>query len=285
VSTPLENGTIEIEVQSDYYEGWYEYLEQRTDGDTRIDHANRTVVSRLTVPQEVTFNNALSVETTFDARGSADIDNPVEDNTPHRSARPRIESEIAEAEADGTGSDCLGTSGCTLTAGTYYVDGDLTLGDDLDIDTSGGNVTIITDGSFDIANNDVTVTDTSTDNDVTYYINGSFNADGNGYLGTASPEPEPDRNVLFVGDGVLDDSSGGGTVRLEAIIYAPDADIRTSGTVDIVGSVVAYSLDVRGNFNLDYVPSLAGTTVELTGADDLLTYLHVSHNEVRVDLD
>jgi len=282
VSTPLETGTIEVEIQSDYYRGWYAFLNERTEGETEIYHNNRTVVSRLVVPDTETFDNALSVETFYEAKGSADIDEPVEDFTPHRSADPLIDSRIATAEADGTGNGSLSASGGSIDAGTYYVDGDLVLDGNLDIDTGGGNVTIIVDGEFDIQNNEVTVTDGS-EHHVNYYIADSFNADGNGFLGTASGD-EPARNRLFVGDGFLDDSSGGGTVRIEAIVYAPDADIETRGTVDIVGSVVANSLDVRGNFKLEYKDSLAETTVELTGAADLLKYLHVSHNEVRVDL-
>ncbi|WP_253738015.1 DUF7289 family protein [Halohasta salina] len=282
VSTPLESGTIEIEIQSDYYQGWYAFLDERTEGETEIYHSNRTVVSRLVVPDTETFDNALSVETFYEAKGSADIDEPVEDFTPHRSADPLIDNRIATAEADGTGNGSLSASGGSIDAGTYYIDGDLVLTDDLDIDTSSGNVTIIVDGEFDIQNNDVTVTDSS-DHHVEYYVADSFNADGNGYLGTASVDAEPARNRLFIGNGFLDDSSGGGTVRIEAIVYAPDADIETSGTVDIVGSIVANSLDVKGNFNLEYKSSLAETTVELTGAADLLKYLHVSHNEVRVD--
>jgi len=282
VSTPLETGTIEVEIQSDYYQGWYAFLNERTEGETEIYHNNRTVVSRLVVPDTETFDNALSVETFYEAKGSADIDEPVEDFTPHRSADPLIDSRIATAEADGTGNGSLSASGGSIDAGTYYVDGDLVLDGNLDIDTGGGNVTIIVDGEFDIQNNEVTVTDGS-EHHVNYYIADSFNADGNGFLGTASAD-EPARNRLFVGDGFLDDSSGGGTVRIEAIVYAPDADIETRGTVDIVGSVVANSLDVRGNFKLEYKDSLAETTVELTGAADLLKYLHVSHNEVRVDL-
>ena len=283
VSTPLESGTIEIEIQSDYYQGWYAFLNDRTEGETDIYHTNRTVVSRLVVPDTVTFDNALSVETFYEAGGSADIDEPIEDSTPHRSADPLIDSRIETAEADGTGNGSLSASGGSIDAGTYYIDGDLVLDDSLDIDTSSGNVTIIVDGKFDIQKNEVTVTDSS-EHHVNYYIADSFNAAGKGVLRTASADAEPARNRLFVGDGFLDDSSGGGTVRIEAIVYAPDADIETRGTVDIVGSVVANSLDVRGNFNLEYEPSLAETTVELTGAADLLKYLHVSHNEVRVDL-
>lgn len=283
--SPLDSGVIEIEIQSEYYEGWYSFFTQRAEGSTTIDHSNNTVVSTLTVPDEVTFDKAVSVQNDYDASGSTDINGSVEENTAHRSSKPIVETKVKEATEDGTGNGCLGESDCTLTKGTYFYNGDLTLGDNLDINTSSGNVTVIVDGSFDIDNNEVTVTDTDTNNGTTYYVNGSLRAQGNGYVGTDNPAPEPQRNVFYVADGFLDDSTGGGTITLEAIIYAPDADVDSNGNVDIVGSLVANSLDIGGNFYIENDPDKFNITLEITGASDLLTYFHVSHNIVRVDLD
>ncbi len=283
--TPLEEGTIEIKIQSDYYEGWHTFFSQRADGDTELYHSNETVVTTLTIPEEVTFDTSLSVRGTYDASGNAEIEEPIRDNTQHRSARPLIETKAEEANE--SGSEWPGTND-TLTAGTYYVDGDLTLSDNLEIDTSDGNVTIVVDGTFDIQSNEITVTDTSTENGVTYYVNGSLRAQGNAYVGSSDPDPQPERNVFYVADGFLDNDDsqgqGGGTVEFEAIVYAADADIELNGNVDIIGSVVANSLDVGGNFDLEYYAPDQPLTVELTGAADLLQYLHVSHNEIRVEL-
>jgi len=278
--TPLEDGEIEIKIQSEFYEGWHTFLSQRTDGETELYHSNKTVVSTLTIPDEVTFDNSLSVRTDYEASGSAEIDEPVRDNVPHRSAGPLIDSKVDEANESGTDWEDASEP---LTAGTYYHDGDLTLTEDLDIDTSDGNVTIVVDGTFDIQS-DVTVTDTETDNGVTYYVNGSLRAQGNTYVGTDDPEPRPERHIFYVADGFLDTNTGGGTTTFEAIIYAPDADVEAGGTVDIVGSIVANSLDVTGNFKLDYYEPDDPVTIEVTGAADLLKYLHVSHNEIRIEL-
>ena len=279
---PLEEGTIEIKLQSTYYEGWHTFLSQRTDGETIIHHHNNTVVTTLTVPDEVTFDTALSVQTTYDASGNADIEEPVRDNVAHRSARPLIDQKVQDANE--SGADWPGTED-PLTSGRYYHDGDLELEDeDLYIDTSDGNVTVVVDGNFDIQNNEVTVTDTETENEVTYYVNGSLRAQGNAYVGTDHDDPQPERNIFYVADGFLDGSSGGGDGTFEAIIYAPNADVDTNGNVDMVGSLVANSIDVGGNFNLDYYEPDEPVTIELTGAADLLQYLHVSHNEIRVEL-
>lgn len=292
VSTPLEKGTIEVKIQSEYYEGWNEYLSQRTEGETEVYHSNQTVVSRLTVPDRVTFDTALSVSAPYDPK-NAGVDS-VEDNVAHRSARPLIERRVSEANESGVNSDCLGNSSCELDAGTYFYDGDLALSDDLNLDTSSGNITIIVDGSLDINDNDVTLTDNSTPkNGVTYYVDGSLRAQGDGFVGTDDPDvpddrsvPEADRNVFYVADGFLDDSSGDGTIRFDAVVYAPDAALNIAGTPDITGALVVDRVEkLKGDSKIEYDSTLSGTTIELTGAADLLKYLHVSHNEVRVDLD
>ena len=287
VSTPLENGTIEIEIQSDYYEGWYEYLEQRTEGSTRIYHANETVVSTLTVPDSLLVDTAVSVRGNYNAgpgNSGADVtpDGSVDENVAHRSAKPLIERRVRDESGEGSG--CLTTSGCTLTAGTYFYDGDLTLANDLGINTSDGNVTLVVNGSFDIDDQRVTVTDTETNNGVNYYVNGSLDAQGDGYVSTDNTAAEADRNVFYVRDGFLD--TGTGTIRFDAVIYAPDAVIDSQGNAKITGALIADSVvNFKGSTEITYDTDLRGTTIDLTGADDLLTYLHVSHNEVRVDLD
>jgi len=282
--TPLEEGVIEIKIQSEYYEGWYRFLSERTAGETELFHSNKTVVSTLTVPDELTVDHSLSVQTSYDASGNAEIEEPVRENVPHRSAGPLIDTRAQEAAETGTDwSD----ADDPLTAGTYYHDGDLTLDENLDIDTSDGNVTIVVDGTFDIQNYNVSITDTDTNNTVEYYVNGALRAQGNAYVGTAESTPRPERNVFYVAEGFLDESTGGGTTTFEAIVYAPDADVDVSGTAHINGSIVANRLDVGGSFELEYYNPGAGNevTLELTGAADLLRYLHVSRNEIRVELD
>jgi len=276
--TPLENGTIEIKIQSEYYEGWHTFLSQRTDGQVEIFHNNNTVVSKLTVPDEKVFDTALSVQEDYPA--NADVVGPSEEFVQHRSARPLIDSKIQDANESGTN---LSDADDPLTAGTYYHDGDYELDDDLNIDTSDGNVTIVVDGDFDIRENKIEVSEEDPDYGVEYYISGSLEAQGGAEVKTANEEVEAYRNVFYVGDQFLD--TGSGTVEFDAIIYAPDAVIDTQGTAKIRGSLVADDVEnFGGNTEIIYDESLSDIIIELTGAGDLLTYLHVSHNEIRVEL-
>jgi len=281
LSTPLENGTVEIEIQSSYYEGWYAFLSQRTDGETELFHRNQTVVTTLTVPDEKVFDTALSVGEDYPEGIIGEGDG--EEFVQHRSAKPLIETKVKQ-ESDAP-SSCIGQDGdCSIGDNeVYFVDSDVELKGDLDINTSDNNVSIVIDGDLDIGNNDITVSESDPENGVTYYINGSL--DSQGSVGTASNDTEADRNVFYVADGFLSPGSGG--VSFDAIIYAPDADVNPPGNGEITGSLVANSLGQdtgSGSFTINYDPALSGKSIELTGAGDLLTYLHVSHNEIRVEL-
>jgi hypothetical protein len=289
LDSPLQEGTVTVRVQSEYYEGWYEFLTQRAEGSTVIYHENNTVISELTVPDEVGFDKAISVREEYSAKGNAGAEEgEVEEGVPHPSADSLIAARVSGAATSNDNDDCIDEtgidSGCTLTAGTYYLGGDTTLTSDLDLDTSGGNISIVVDGDFDINNQDVTVTDTETDNRVTYYIADDFEAQGGATLGTASADPEPQRNALLIGDGLLEDSTGGGSVTLDALIYAPDADFETAGNADITGSLIANSADIRGNVDISGEGVPPGTTIEITGATNQIQYIHVSRNEVTVTL-
>jgi len=49
---PLENGRVNVTVQSDYYLAWGSYFEERTDGAVSYDHDDNEVTSTLVIPAE-----------------------------------------------------------------------------------------------------------------------------------------------------------------------------------------------------------------------------------------
>jgi len=49
-TNPLESGTVEVTVESEYYRAWGEYFETRTDGSVEYDHSNNRVTLELLVP-------------------------------------------------------------------------------------------------------------------------------------------------------------------------------------------------------------------------------------------
>jgi len=285
VPTPLEEGVIEVKIQSRYYEGWYSFFTQRAEGETELYHSNETVISRLTVPDERSFESAVSLQSEFDPKGNVQVNGDIEESTQHRSAKPLIENKV-DQESDAP-SGCL-TDGGDCSIGdeeVYFVDDDVELDGKLDIDTSENNVTIVINGDLTVGQDGITVTEDDADNGVTYYINGSLDAESGATVGTASNDAEAGRNVFYVAEDFL--SPGTGNVKFDAIIYAPDADVNPPGNGEVTGSLVANSIaDAQGGgrFTINHDPSVATKSIELTGAGNLLTYLHISHNEIRAEL-
>ena len=293
---PLENGTVEIKVRSIYYEGWYEYFRTQTDTEADIHHQNNTATATLLVPDTIVLSNVVSLGSEYDPSGNGNGDDPVvpedelEENVPHASADPIITSERSAAEASNTNDahSCVSESGisgsCELTAGTYYIDSDVDLSDDLTLDVSAGNITIATTGDFNINSHEVSV-EGDAQNVVSYYIADDLQLQGNAEVTHATGGSEI-QNQFFVGDQFTDDASGSGNILIEGIIYAPESDTETGGNIDLQGALIANSLSVngqsgqirRGNVPLNY-------ELDVTGVSDKIRFMHVTTNRVNASVE
>ena len=50
---PLENGSIVAEIESEYYQGWHDFFDERTEGDIDIDHENKTTTVVLETESDI----------------------------------------------------------------------------------------------------------------------------------------------------------------------------------------------------------------------------------------
>jgi len=289
---PLRNGTVVVEVQSEYYEGWYDFFTQRTDGAVTKDDANRTTTARLVVPEEVTFERAIALQGEYthgngngNGNGNSGLSESMySEGVAHRSAAPLIESTLANS----TGSDDLSTcfdSGTTCTGGTYYASDDVTVGQSVDFNTTDGNITIAIDGDLDLSGETLEI-ENEGDGVVRYYVNGSVFTSDSGTVGTASTNTSARRNQFYVRDGFLEDAQGG--FGFDAIVYAPNSDTDIQGSVDLRGGFVFNSLYTQSNaFTIEQDDELDDTTIRISGGtgQNPITYLHVSENVVEVDFD
>ena len=281
LGSPLEEGTVTVRVQSEYYEGWFDFFTQRAEGSTVIYHENNTVISELTLPDEIRPNRAISHSGDFAQKGQAGtIDGSRERVGSHRSARPLIESRIDEARANDYPEPDL-SAGSTITDGNYFVDGDDWPSGDIDFDTSEGDINIIIDGDLSLDGEELTIIENETNNGVNYYINGSFSTEGNTVVSTVDDSPQSHRNVFLIGE----EFSAGGTSELDAIIYAPDSqDSEVFGDATIRGSIFVQDITVRGNYLITNSDVDRDERIDISGAENLVQYLHVSRNEVSVTL-
>ncbi len=283
---PLQDGTVVVEVQSRYYEGWYDFFSGRADGDVTKDDANQTTTARLVVPQEIPLDRALSTGMGADSfTGNSEVDEEeYTTGNSHPSPRSIIESELAYAEANGDdAADCFNGS---CAAGTYYASDDDDIDNDVTFDTSEGNITVAIDGDLNVRSHDLLIDDNTTDNQVRYYIAGDLRFQ-TPTIGTESSAIEASRTQFYVNGDVAEDSAGGGNAQIDAIIYAPNADLELNGNVNIRGTVVFNEINVGGNVDIQSDPDLADLTLRVTGGpgQNPITYLHVSENVVEVDFD
>ena len=157
-------------------------------------------------------------------------------------------------------------SGTITTSGTYYVDGDWSLGG-----ISGSlviapniDVILVVTGSFELKGNATLTLDT--DATLKLFVEGDVSIGGNGILNSSNPEylevigtntNEGEQTIKINGNG-----------QLSASVYAPNANVELKGGGNsgrVYGAVVAYSASLVGNSHFSFDEALAD--VNLGGTD------------------
>ncbi|MGM0605515.1 MAG: DUF7289 family protein [Halobacteriota archaeon] len=284
---PLVNGTIAVEIQSTYYEGWHQFFESRAEGSTTIDRANETVISELRHPSVVSVDFGLLVSSgsTPDVGGNADVDEIGEAALPP--AQPLIDQKIDDADTESPANIDFSDEQ-TLTNGTYYFDSDVTIEERLSLDTSDGNITFIVDGDLTIEDEVVTVDESN--NGTEYYVNGSLEATNDAYVHTIAEEPQADRNVFVVGDDVFTENAGK-FGEFHAIIFAPhgEADLTGGGNSVLKGALMVdgFVNDEINTVDIQQDESLVDLNFEFDfgTTPNVITYIHVSENTVAVSFE
>lgn len=127
---PLEDHQVDVTVQSDYYRGWGQYFEDRTDGSVDYDHANDEVTVTLVSPVDIDEVTAASAS--LSAGGEFNV------------------TGTSASTCDATGADDVFTDSYDSSEGTYCgqfeageppgKSGDVVYGKDIDIsDGTGGS--------------------------------------------------------------------------------------------------------------------------------------------------
>ncbi|KYH25669.1 hypothetical protein HAPAU_23440 [Halalkalicoccus paucihalophilus] len=250
-TNPLEEGTVIVEIRSDYYDAWARFFEDRTTGDVEMDHENRTARIELTVPAEKEIENVVAVSTPNGiTTNGGDKPNPYREGIQYPSASPMIENRVTECTESGT--DCTEVTNETTIRGDaskeetrYYATGE-GIPDDLTVQTDGGNVTLVVDGGFDPENVEI-----EGDGDVSLVVDGVFEpgslsirGDGNvsvyvtegfSLSGDTNINPTGESSQLIVyvhSDGSNTDSSQQGNPSFTGVLYAPNTDVELSGNTD-----------------------------------------------------
>jgi len=270
-TNPLEDGIVNVTVQSKYYEAWGAYFAERTEGEVFYNHTAETARVRLVVPFREDFEDV--VATTADGgitvNGNDPQPSPSTTGVDYPSADDRIEDQIEECEdnpatCDGppfTGIDATGTP-------RYFVDGSYS--GDVDVDTSEGNVTLVVDGDFEPSSVSV-----SGDNTTQVLVRGDVDGSNGETTNVAAAFAVV---VHSTGDFAMNGNS-----EFTGFLYAPESTCDLNGNAYVVGGTVCETIDINGNPNdMTYDPSIEDLDLNLEGDVTRVTYLHVTVNSVNV---
>ena len=254
LENPLSSGTVRITIDGEYYRGWADYFQTRTDADTvRVDDANRSVVAVLSVPsrgREVGDSIAAS-SPTVTVRGGATVDS-------YNSSQGSYATTQGENGSVYVGEDLVNAGGGTIY-GDMRVDGDFEAGGGIEVKGR-----LIADGDADLTGGGVTVDD-------------EIVADGDLRLGGGGRLDSPatvSGQVVETGGGVTiaapvraggDYLSGSGTIE-------PGADVHVGGDFyPANGQNIDGNVTTAGTFEngLGVHPNVNGIVVENGPAPNL----------------
>ncbi len=345
--TALEDTLVTIRIRSDYYAGWAEYFRQRVHPDAvSVDHATRTVVVQLGHPDidgefypglvangdVFVYNGNPTMHTGIRTSGSVYL-GPASSVTCSAGSGPacvtwgtvdrpeldwgiRKKVSLANGSAPAAGIDgCSGTK--TLTAGTYYSDGFNLSGCTLELDLSGGNVTLVVDGNvgvtdrIDVVNGNVNATccyarvyttgdvamakgtsgvTVDTGNATRFQLYGTsethfgIGQSPNGFTGVVyAPRQDP---ATGSNQAVAQYGLTSATAACTAGVNSEDVCIG-QGNAPFEGGIVSGSIEIEQHSSFEYATELQHVEPTLDMDVDVyppdLTYVHLSVHEVDVE--
>jgi len=324
----VEGQLVTITIESAYYGGWADFFESRTsDTAVSVDHEAETVVVELGRPGvDGDFENAVlaqgsvhtsspqaCIEGTVTVTGTIDDGcGDLEEGDAETDLDPldsAIDMTVESAREDG---QTLSGSEATLEAGTYFAEG-FHREDDLTLDVSEGDVTLVVDGHVGIDNAEIEVVGTEgNDNVVRTYTTGDV-AMGGGGVDVSIPDEEASRFQLYgtsqlhfgLGQGTFigtvyaprEEPADGGNGAAEE--YGIESAVQCSsvdgeepdvcigqGNVDVIGSIVAGPMSVEQSATVSHDPALEGVEPTLASENAVLppelTHLNVVAHEIDV---
>ena len=297
----VENESVTIHIESDYYRGWEEFFRTQA-GDTsvrEVDHENRTIevqVGYLDVDEA--YEDGILVSENFDDFDNADV----EDGTVRKGSMPELDSVIDEMVADHQGAAAPSDSGTEAGDTTYFTDElHIDENDELTFETSDGNTTVIVDGNITVEG-DLVADPETTDNELKIYTTEHLDIEG----GNVSVENGNAGQLQVYGTSNTHVGIGPGGSSFEGTIYAPrdepwgnkDNEVFHQGqcqeqvcmqsNVEYTGALIASSTNVHSaSVTFTYDTALEDNDISLYpesySLPPQLTYLNVAHHEVEVE--
>lgn len=276
-TNPVDGTEVNVTLRSEYYVGWGEYFETRTDGNVSYDHDRNVVKISLVPPFDETFDNAVATTASngITINGADPPPSPYEEGADYPLVDDRIEEAIDECASNPAACDAMTDS--ITSSGTYYASGGWS--NSIDVDNPGGNVTVVVDGDFDPGT--VEVQGMAPSDGLTVFVRGDFTLGGSTQFNTVDGDAS-DASVLVHSDG---DYTPNGNPEFTGVLYAPESACEVNGAGTIVGGIVCKTYRDNGSpaSRFTYDPSVNDARLDLL--DDhvvRLHFLHVTTNEIEV---
>ncbi len=276
IENPLENGSIYVEVESDFYMAWVDYFRSRTDSSViEIDHAENVAEIKLVIPEPP--------KKIDDAAGGNEVTGKADDffdsyqeDVSYPSADNWIYSMVDYAKTHG---DDWGSASEPYDNQTYYSDDAATLDGDFDI--SSNNVTVVVDGPASLDQVDVTAASNNSTR-LDFVVTDDLTITSGSSSNMAPTSGNHTNLATFVSsDGEVHNT--GQFDGYNGLLYAPASHCHFSGSPnsESEGSVICDVIQVSGNpgeWNHG-----GDMDINVQQANDTVTFLHVTENKLRLE--
>lgn len=310
----VENDSVTITIQSDYYRGWERYFRTEAGGASvqEVDHENRTIRVLLGYAE---IDGAFDEGATIGSDDPEHIHNHNEKfgenprtGTPLPEMNPVIEQIVSDAKAGENVDKNLSSEshGNPLDDGTYFVE-EIDGAENYEFNLTEGNATLIVENNVTLEEGgsiSVVDQDEAGENVLRIYAGGNHTLiDGE----ICADECGTDAEVIqFYGPSTMSvDFGPGKTGAFEGVLYVASSEeedwwdkstgkcedyhqVHMQGGGDFYGSVVAYSACSQSeSVSFDYDEDLRDTTVDPYFSDyslpPQLTYLNIAVHELDVE--
>ena len=269
VANPIQNGTIQVTITSEYYQAWGRYFETRTDGEVSYDPTNQRVIIDLVTP---IGNTKLSSGVAGLSAGNLDVQGngglPCGDNGGDKFYTDSYNSLNPGDYCDQYDDGRTGSKGNVSFGGDVDYQGNANFLGNI---RSGGDVDIT--GNADIQG-DIYWTDS-------FSASGSASYDSETQISGVAERAELNTFVGSRGQAVADDNDNGdANDGYDAITSGPNPrlDYSTRSTVEIENA---------GEYHLQRIDLASGETLELDTSDGDITLAVDEYVDVsgRIDIE
>lgn len=280
---PINEGTVWVQIESEYHHGWYQFFSSRSSGNVSHDPGNNSVAVELSAPFKTTYESAIAVQGTYQQDGqAADVDeDEIEEGANYPSASPFIESLSEECSTD---ENCLSFEDALpdpieANDSTYYAEtdpgapGEITFS----VPNEDDEVNVLFESGWNTEGEDIHIDGEGT-------VNLFFKEPPSFESQEIATDARANQLFMYIHSDV-DEWEISDNPDMVGVVYAPETDIELRGSNEFTGAIAANELNYGGSVSITFDEVLLETEFEFELETNDIRFLHVTENIVSIDLD